>query len=820
MNILNKLTIKHLKMNKKRTIVTIIGVILSTSLMVGIGLIVSSIRDMAIKDITYYDGSQHVILDNVVNTSSGVIENNIKIKNYDKMGIVGSKMYEDYKSIMYSITDDYFKKFELEEGTYAINNKEIVVSDYIANQYNVKLNDNIKLDDNVSFKVVGIYNSESVTFLNDLNMYTTDYETEYSKYYITFNKPKMALDAVEELNKTLNLKYEDINTNDSLLAFYGASKYDNVDSAMTGMIIIILGLISIGCIVVIYNSFAISVMERKKQFGLFSSIGATKKQLIKTVYYEAFIIALIGIPLGIIASYLGIGIVFAITNKLLDLGSIYSLGLVTYPLFVIVPIIFMIFVILISAYLPSRRASKISPIEAIRLNDDIKIKSKKVRTPKFIRKIFGVEGEIALKNMKRNKKKYRITIISLFTSVVLFVSFSSFIDYIIGGTDMYVDIPNYDLIISGEGLDEETKSELFKNREIEDYIIFTYYTVSSPISIREHYNASIKDKLNPKDYERVTIVVLDDNNYNKYLKSINEVEEKPIIYNHYKKISYANSTRKVELVKKFDSLTEIEICESNFNKEYEVEMGECYNKISDFHITDVEFSLLSDFNSFSSPVLFVNKKIFDSFNIRTDKTESVMIEYNDDGTITIKEEHYENILIKAEDNEAIETYISKYVDLKSSNSYAVNIAKEYKLLKNLKIVVKLFVYGFISLVTLIGVTSVVNTINTSIALRRKEFAVLRSIGLTSKGFNKILYFESFFVGLRALMYSLPVSVVIIFLIHNSMSELVAYNSLMLPFKNMLFAIIGVFVIILFTMMYASRKVKKENILETIREENI
>ena len=103
----------------------------------------------------------------------------------------------------------------------------------------------------------------------------------------------------------------------------------------------------------------------------------------------------------------------------------------------------MIIVIIISAYLPALAASKISPIKAIRLNDDIKIKSKKLKTPYLVNKLFGVYGDFAYKSMKRNKKKYRITIISLFISVVLFIMFSSYIYYIIGGANISMNQVNF-----------------------------------------------------------------------------------------------------------------------------------------------------------------------------------------------------------------------------------------------------------------------------------------------------------------------------------------------------------------------------------------
>ena len=138
----------------------------------------------------------------------------------------------------------------------------------------------------------------------------------------------------------------------------------------------------------------------------------------------------------------------------------------------------------------------------------------------------------------------------------------------------------------------------------------------------------------------------------------------------------------------------------------------------------------------------------------------------------------------------------------------------------MRIFVKVLFYGFISLVTLIGVTSVINTINTSMTLRRREFAVLRSIGLTPRGFNRMLIFECLLFGIKSLLYALPVSIGLIFLIHKSVTNLVTFNNVLIPYKSILIVIVGVFAITGLCMWYATSKIKKENILETIRNENI
>ena len=772
MKILNKLTIKYLLMNKKRTIVTIIGVILSTSLMVGIGLIVSSFRDSLIKDAISYNGDQHLIVYGLNNEEINKLYDYEEIKEIKRINYIDEYEINNQYYNLTTIDEKILNRFKI-EGNLPSNNNEILTPKYIKSEINEELDIN-----NKKYKIVGKYGDISdlklpYEFMNYI--YTVNLESENNAFLITFKNPKNAHIYIEQIINDLNISYENYSINTELLALMGSIKYKNIMDSITKIIIIVLALISVGCIIVIYNSFAISVMERKKQFGIFSSIGTTKIQLLKTVYFEAFIISLIGIPLGILAAYLGIGVVIKITNNLLN---ITLLELSTYPIFIIIPIIFMIITIILSALVPSITASRISPIQAIRMNDDIKIKSKKVKTPGFIKKIFGIEGDLALKNIKRNKKKYRVTIISLFISIVLFITFSSFINYIIGGIKYATNIPDIDIYIMGN-VSEKNREVISKNNDIKEYLYL------EELSVYNDESGNIK------------LFIIDDNSYNKLLKSIGEETRKPVVPNNYKVVEYSDNKRITKVKQKFDKKEDIKLC---FN-------DKCNIEFKDYHLPDSTYDMLDSFMS-GDLYIFLTKDMLKNYD-----------DFNEIDSLS----RY-NIFIKTDKDKEVETFIKTQLNLDEDGTgngvMLYNIKEQYRLEKNIITVIKIFVYGFIGLVTLIGVTSVINTINTSIALRRKEFAILRSIGLTSKGFNKMIYFESLFFGLKSLLYALPVSGIIIYFIHNSMSGVIEYESIMLPLTQMLYAIIGVFVIVLVTMLYASRKIKKDNILEAIREENV
>jgi len=849
MSILNRLTIKNLRLNKKRTIVTIIGIILSTALMVGIGLLFSSFQDLMIRDTIGYNGKYEANYGDVDLNKL----NNIKDKDftyfYEKpIGFSKIESSNEYKPYMYitSVNKEYFDELKLIEGSFPKNENEAVISNHVITNggLNYKVGDivtfkygkrNIEGNGTLAnsefvdgefltnegthtYKIVGIV--ERSNFENysacGYTAFTLDVNNDKGSVnlYVMFNKNKKIIKQSEELAKRLNYD-NDINYNSTLLALYGESTYGNVMTTMVSMMMIMLALVSIGCIIVIYNSFAISVMERKKEFGLLSSIGATKRQLSHTVFFEAVFVGVIGIILGILGAYIGIGCVVLVINNLIGDMLEYKLYLVTNPLFIIIPVIFMIIVIGASAFIPSRRASKVSPIEAIRQNDDIKINKKKIRTSKLVNKLFGIEGEIALKNIKRNKKKYRVTVVSLFISIVLFISFSSYMNYTLNTASSVMGEVPYDYQISYFGDDPNNDkealdkiNEIVKSSDVKEYVSYSVsnlsiignYTYSDEYLdfYKSAYGENGIKALNNLKYQYISIYILDDNSYNKYKKLIGLDKDSVILLNKFKGVSYGNNKRvnyNIPVIN--NGNINIKIC--NFDNDEDVDTTKYCNKnIDNIFVTNKSFDLIEEFSYMGDFKLIVNKKLYDSIS--------------DSST------HYTQFNIISDNTNNIDK-LTKELD-KYSNVNYTNIKEAMKQANNLILVVKILMYGFISLVTLIGVTSVFNTISTSMALRKREFAVLRSIGLTNRGFNKILFFESLFFGMKSLIFAIPVSIGITVLIHYALADMVSISTIIIPWKYIIISIVSVFVIVLLTMMYSTSKIKKHNIIEQIREENI
>ena len=855
MKILNRLTIEHLKHNKHRTVVTIIGIILSTALMVGIGLLFSTLRDNAIKTTKEYSGSHHVSFE-MSYDKIDELEKQSSVKEYSYTSKVGYALvndedsYESYYRII-SADNNYLEGINLFKGRLPKNENEIIVEKDASS--NLKINDTVKMevgkrvdlegndlndtplqneykcDDDGNncelvmyekltdlkekeYKVVGIYTRTNYSNTPGFLLITNNAKTSNVTVYVEYKNPSKAYDNTDKLLDSLDLKLSDkeIKYNDSLLSYYGVSKYSNITDSMSSVMAIVLGLISIACIIVIYNSFAISVMERKKQFGLFSSIGTTKKQLRYTVFFEAMVVGTIGIVLGIISAYIGIGLLLLFINSLLPDIFGTNLALATYPIFIIIPIVFMIITILVSAFIPATMASRVSPIMAIRQSDDIKIKGKKLRTPFYV-KWFGIEGELAYKNMKRNKKKYRITIISLFISIVLFVVFSALMEYGFGGIDKYADISdyNYSITLSYDKENAKDAKDIVKKvldtKTVEEYSIINDFSLNAYVANKNIHSDKFKEflkeyNLEPYGEPNVSFKVLDDESYNKYKKELGLKEDKYIVLNNYSTFIYKNNERKQVEEIPFNKLEQLNIVYYSPEKEF---------KLDNIYFADKMPFGIEHVDAINIVTIVVNEKLYNSIaEVNLDEMGSTYFE----------------MVMKVKDDSKIDELFDEKNDSnilsEKVRTYTLNIEKAMQMTLNLVLVVKVLFYGFISLVTLIGVTSVINTINTSMALRRREFAVLRSIGLTPRGFNRMLIFECLLFGIKSLLYALPVSIGLIFLIHKSVTNLVTFNNVLIPYKSILIVIVGVFAITGLCMWYATSKIKKENILETIRNENI
>ena len=590
-----------------------------------------------------------------------------------------------------------------------------------------------------------------------------------------------------------NVYYDSSYINDNLLAANGEFYLLSTKFGIYGIFATILVVVSVFCVLIVRNSFTISLTERKKQFGALRSIGASKKQIFKMVMIEAGMLSIIAIPLGILLSLaLVSGIIFIFNNLMSSQNVAYQLYL--YPEFIIISLIFIVITIFASAAIPALKASKVSPMEAIRLNNVYKIKKSKENYP-LIKKIFGSHGEIAYKNMKRNRKVFTSSVISLCIAIVLFLSFATLIDYVL--VNSKVDFENkYDIVIY---VHEEDIIDKIENISAIDEI---HYSINDWMQFQ--YNDFFTDEYlkNNEMEETVTFMLigLDPKSYSDYLNNLG-----------------INDTYNGILVNKIDNYnifkgdSNIELNLITTDTIYNYETGSYENIISPSFMTLDNLYLAESYPYSSLPTI--------TLIVNLDKYEEIMNASSKENSFI----QYE-IDINAKDYKSFDNEMNKIieenpnVEIDYTNYEIINY--NYKMEA---IAVSFIFYSILAFIAIISITTVFSSISTNIGIREKEFSVLRSIGLSKKGLNKMLILEGIFLALRVIFWSLLVSIIIIWFIREALKMLsILDKNVIIPYPigYIIGTIVVVLLLITLVTIYSINKIKKKNIVDSIKNENI
>ena len=521
------------------------------------------------------------------------------------------------------------------------------------------------------------------------------------------------------------------------------------------------------------------------------SVGATKKQIKRNVFYEASILGMFGIPLGLLFGLLASFILVHVSNYLLlDMSDGLSLVYVMSIPALVIAVVLGTITIYLSAFGSAKRASKISPIDSIRNSSSIKLKKKSLKVPKFISKIFGIGGEISYKNLKRNNKKYRTTMISIAVSVLVFIGLYSFMTETFAVADD--DLKNYNYAIELNSYGTSKGPDFYKKinesvnlDDVDNYTISLAdrFNFKGTHYSKEYMKFTKEEKQDDEREESILIFTLGDYQYKKYIKSLGlkyeDVKDKAI-YVDYLAFSNGKKTRKM---KYFDFEEGDTISGKVSSKDVSIKVAK--------YTMEVPFGYESEFRQY----FILSDEYFN--------------EISESGNLTV---YYDS-----ENPDKLQDQIDEI--LKGEEYYLNNIVEEAKMYKNLKLLIGIFLYGFITVISLIGITNIFNAITANMQLRKQEFAMLKSVGMTSYEFRRMIRLESTFLGLKSLLYGLPIGIVISILMHMAMA-----NDTGLPYKLPVFAIIistlAVFLLISLIMRYSMSKIDKQNTIETIRNENI
>lgn len=829
MNIVNTLTLRHIKTHKKRSILTILAIIVSVAM-------VTAVFTSAISFVKYFqnvakavDGTWHSCVYTDDFNSKREILDKYDIEKYGvDIGYGAGVINTNGKDNGFSINacdENYLelRNVKVSEGRMPSNTHEMLVHRGFVdkNKLDWKIGDKINIPvefydvdgnyiENKQFTIVGI--TDSNVFETDITsafVYATDdcINNNEVSVDIKFSKlDKSVFDKSEEINFALNDKDTEHNVsyNNMLLTYSGVTTEDETLIILGGFCAIILAIIAIVSIFIIYDSFAISYQERARYLGMLASVGATKKQKRKSIYFEGLILGLIGIPLGILAGIGGIWLTFKGIDGVWakTLAVEYNGALRVYVNWIVIlgTVLASAITIFVSSYIPALKASKTTAIDAIRQVNTVKVKnSKRLRTSKLATKMLGFEGAMAIKNFKRNGRRSRNIVFALFMSVVVFLSVANFslmfsslmksnysenADLI--ATVQYKDYKKLDKVIAdADGVDDKfgidleyalfdtslinaDAKELFSN----DQVILAFVdnaTLDNYLRQLGADTAPFHDVNNPKAILHNTALTRDEKKRVK-INPIADIEGKKL-----------DTTLMV-----FDPETGIADTKLKIDPQIAIQTTEDY-KNDKFYFQDMHL-----------PLVMMSIDVAEHYFSQSDILET---EYS--------------VYITSEETELLEEQIKTLTDVDYLS--VINSSSEMEAINNILTIVKVFVFGFIALITLISIINIINTISNSMNERRREFAMIRSVGMTPKSFKKMVYYESFRYGILSLLWSVPISIAIHYGMYYVLSQSYDYGFVPHPWIYLV-AGVGVFAVICIALVYSFTKIKDDNIIETLKND--
>jgi len=948
MNLMKKLTLKNLKLNRKRTIVTIVGIILATALLSALVTLVSSFQYSMIEYQKQKDGDFHVKFSNVKMSELLEFKNNRNIEStFETMGMGFAKLNgcknEDKPYAYVMATDEAgFERgcFKLIEGRMAKNEDEIVIPRHLKTngRIDIKVGDEITLDvgkrydsntesvisencayeheaetlsDTVTkhYKVVGImerpgYGMEDysaagytfVTYSNELAAIDNGTKSEvneadttltvYSRYtqkalrnkdavtadiigvdeklFAKANNSSVEMSAEESdryFKEMENAKY-DIYINRFLISYECVFPIDGTFKALFTVATVVALIIILTSVYCIKNSFNISITEKIRQYGMLASVGATRRQIKSSVKTEAAMLGVVGIPVGTMSGILASLILVKVVNALSAGWLNFALSFHTSLPALILAVILSIATIYFSATGSARRAAKVTPLEAIRNTKEIKIKSAKLKTPAIIGRIWGIGGVISYKNIKRNNKKYRTTVTSIVICSVTFIVISYFMSMAFSVVGMSYEAADYNIGINmscKKDIDIEKFSKLLSGIEgAEDYLVGAGYDfdVDKPKYTKEYgeYCRQLYD--DSEDVSQMFLItVLDDKSYDKYASDAgiknaaagailvnkctfdvyNENSSKYVKkemelykykagdtiecgYNVYDDASSDDNAAEGDTESSTDDNNAVEggteiSTEDNSGYVDEETINNGVRKTVDVIIAGVTDKVPIGYKGYSNTLLFMNQKGFESLWGDGKNGNEIKPGYASYSAYVVAEnaDEYQDTFEKETEGNPEYSQISFYVS---------NLDKQMRDEKSLFTLLGVFAYGLIVVIALIGITNIINTLSTGMELRSREFATLRSIGMTDKQFVGMVRLESVFISVKALVIGVPLGILISYLLcvmMNRMDDAIIYEP---PYKAIILCIVVVIMLIYAIMKLSMTKLRNNNIIETIKNENL
>ena len=585
-------------------------------------------------------------------------------------------------------------------------------------------------------------------------------------------------------------------------------------------------------VIVVSNSFRISAGERMTQFGILKSVGATKRQIAKTVMHEGIILSAIGIPVGIM---LGLAVQFTglqIANYLLG-GVIESQAQTTDHTFnfiiawqaIIASATIAFLTVLVSAWMPARKAAKVPAINAIRGVGEVTISAKQVRSNWLVKTVFGFEGALASKSLKRNKRNFRATVVSLTISIIMFVAVSSFGTHLNRMANVVLSPTNADVLASFNSWATTVRNE----GGTYEYGSFIYNIVNNEQAeiitekLREFPSAAVIGAGSMDGGFRGQSIGISGTMLTSTMRNI--LTETPILLpgDGYFNMPITLITVDTKTYSELSAIAGVPFGSNiliNYSRQHiDGRWIELTPFIFNYQTVEVG---TGQGNVIDLPLhgeLVGDQIPRELLHISGANRRSVMVVI----VLELDSVRYEWFVTTNRPREftafahgILDEFLPPVYPYQMHTNVQ-NIAATENAERNIIRLVMVFTYGFVGMLTLIGLTNVISTISTNVRSRAREFAVLQSVGMTHRGINRMLNLESILCSAKSLIIGLPLGVGASYLIHRAILVSV-YFSFSFPWFPIVQAALAVFVITWLTMRYSAARLRGKNIVETIRAE--
>ena len=846
MDIFHKVALQNLRNNHTRTLVTIMGVVLSAAMFTGIATFGTSLIQYLINVEVANGGEWHVVFSDA---DASFVQERMEDREtdgvfaYENIGyalLEGAKEESAKKPYLFFVGfgDEALEELpiHLTAGRMPENSQEILIPSHIAIKAGVKIpigetltletgereyegrilsqcdpymeGERLVTDRERTYTVTGLYERPDFE-LHEAPGYTVvtrQADREATGHYSVFLRllhPRKVRAYAEDQEGGGSWA-----VNESLLRFMGISEnrlFKMFLYTIGGVLVVI---IMTASVFLIYNSFHISLNERVHQFGILMSVGATARQLRGMVLFEGLCIGGMGIPFGILA---GIGCIRLILPVVSDkfasvTSSSVPLGLSVSGTALLASAAVSMVTILISAWIPAQKAASVPVLECIRQTGEIRTDGKAVRTPKLVWRFYGLEGALALKNFKRNKRRYRGVILSLTFSVVLAVTGNAFDTTLKRTTGrLLTETADGDISFITEDMQEEEFIRLYDRlKETEGVYrstwqadaVYQAVTEELPDEFLEKYRKAMGDD-STGSAQQVPLYTqfIEDSIYYEYIDRLGLSREE--FTGPDAKVLMCAADMIGHVTYYAGSSMDFTLASSSEEQEKAIEVY-----FSDNYPLDMTFEEIPDW-AFVMTVPMQMKSRFDDVETTGSKMQHGMLFWSD------------------APSKALAGIQEQIVEQGIYADYMLyNLSMAFELYRNLGFVVDIFMYVFVFMIVLIAVANVFNTISTNIRLRRRELAMLRSVGMSERSFNRMMSFECMFYGMRTLLYSIPLSGLLSWLIHRAFMaiEKIDEFAFVFPWGALTVSVLGVFGIVFITMVYATSRIRRENIIDSLRDE--